>query len=95
MWAHLLAKRKWGIRCTVGLKEVETIDQGDNTRPAIVVGKSKAHTIASNQNELLVSILNAPLALLHQVDYKTAKDSSTSRGLSRIANESPRMTLKE
>ena len=71
----------WGIRCNVGLKEVQTIDQGDNTRPAIIVGDSKAHTIAGNQNELLVSMLNAPLALLHQVDYKTAKDSSTSTAM--------------
>ena len=34
---HLTAQGEWSIHCDVDLKEVESIYQGDNTRPVVIV----------------------------------------------------------
>ena len=39
--AHLTAQGEWSICCDVDLKEVESIYQGDNTRPVVIVVTQK------------------------------------------------------
>ena len=65
-----------GERSTdMNLNVIEGIDQGDQ---AGLLAQTKLDEIARDENELSTLVLNAPITMLHQMDSKAAKDSSSS-----------------